>query len=183
MRSLPSLESCLLWIRNTIRESRRRKTMLWSSYTRTLLRCFRCFSILLSRLSGNPMTMSLLTHCFLSAKTPPSIFFRCCSNFVAELSCSLVVIFLRRPQVYWDFILPALASLLRLNPSRLWLLPGSTIRLALSSMRYDPTLLAAVAEAAARTVVVVRREVQAVTTLSFGISNLLGSWLLRRPLR
>ena len=48
-RSLSFLESCLLWILNTIRKSRRRRTMLWSSYTRTLLRCSRCFFILPSR--------------------------------------------------------------------------------------------------------------------------------------
>ena len=54
-------------------------------------------------------------------------------------------------------------------------------------MRYDPTLLAGVAEAMARTAVVVQREVQALAAVSFGISNRLGSrlprWPLRRPLR
>ena len=158
------------------------KDGLWSSYTRTLLWCSRCFSILPSRLSGNPMIMSLLTHRFPSVRTLPSMFVRCYSNFLAKPSCSLIVIFLRRPQVYLYLILPALASLLRLNPSRLWLLPSSTISSAPTSMRYDPTLLAAVAEAVARTVVVVQGEVQAVA-VSFGNSNRFGPRLHRRPLR
>ena len=42
-------------------------------------------------------------------------------------SYSLVVISWRRPQAYRFLTLPALASLPGLNPSRLWLLPGSTI--------------------------------------------------------
>ena len=125
--SLPFLESCLPWIRNTTRRSRRRRTMLCSSCTRTLLRCSKCLSILLSRLSGNLMTLSLLTHYFSSAKALPSICVRCYLNFLAKLSCSLVVSSSRRPQAYWSLILPALASLPRLNPSRRWLLLGSTI--------------------------------------------------------
>ena len=38
--------------------------MLWSSYTRTLLRCSMCFSTLLSILSENPMRMSADTLLF-----------------------------------------------------------------------------------------------------------------------
>ena len=100
--------------------------MLWSSYRRTLLRCSRCFSILLFRF-GNPMTLSLLTHCFLSARTLPLILVRCGSNFLAKLSFSLLVISSRGPEIYLHLILLALVSLLRLNPSRLWLLPDGTI--------------------------------------------------------
>ena len=70
-RSLPFLESCLLWILNIIRRSRRRRTMLWSSYTRTLLRRSKCFSILPFRLCGNPITLfftdTLLSECQNSA--------------------------------------------------------------------------------------------------------------------
>ena len=101
--------------------------MLWSSYTRTLLRCSRCFSILPSRLSGNPMALSLVTHCFLSAHN--SAFDLCQTLFeflgktIVQPHCDL----LRRPQVYRSLTLPALASLLGLNPSRLWLLPSSMI--------------------------------------------------------
>ena len=37
-----------------------------------------------SKLSGNPMTMSLLTHCFLSASTLPSIYVRCYFEFLGK---------------------------------------------------------------------------------------------------
>ena len=101
--------------------------MLWSSCTRTLLRCSRCFSIPLSRLSGNPTTLYLLKHCFPMSRTLPSIYVRFYSNSLARLSYSLVVKFFRKLLVYLSRITLALASLLGQNPRQLWLLHDSTI--------------------------------------------------------
>ena len=50
-------------------------------------------------------------------------------------------------------------------------------------MRYDPTLLAGVAEAMARTAVVVLKGLQVVATVSSGSSNRFGQRRLRRLLR
>ena len=47
--------------------------------------------------------------------------------FLARISCSLVVISSRRPQVYLSPTILALTSLLGLNPNRPWLLRGITI--------------------------------------------------------
>ena len=104
--------------------------MLWSSYTKISLRCSRCFSILPSRLSGILVALSLLTHCFPIVITPPSIFVRCFQFFgkiVVQPCHDLFQKATVSTQIYLYLILPALASLLGLNLSRLWLLPGSTI--------------------------------------------------------
>ena len=101
--------------------------MPWSSCTRTLLWYFRCRSVLPSRRSGNLMTLSLLTHYFPSASALLPICVKCCSNVLAKLSCTLDESSPRRSQVYLSLIRPALASLPRLNPRQLWLLPSGTI--------------------------------------------------------
>ena len=126
-RSLPFPKSCLPWIRCITTKNRRRKTMPWSSYTRTSLRYSRCCSILPCRLSRNLMTLSLLTPCFPSARALLPIYVRCYSNFLAKLLCTLVESSSRRSQVCWSLIQPALASLPGLNQRQLWLLPSGTM--------------------------------------------------------
>ena len=78
--------------------------------------------------------------------------------FLANMPCSLAERSSRRPQVYRSHIPPALASLLRLNPRRLWLLPRGTISSAHTSMQDGLALLSAVVEAMVGTTVEVAGE-------------------------
>ena len=125
--SPPLFESCLPETICITRKSRRRKTTPSPSYTRTLLRYSRCFSILPFRLFSHLRTLSLLRHFFPSAGALLPTRVRFYSNFLANMSCSLVEISSRRPQIYWSLIRLALASLRRLNPRQLQLLSASTM--------------------------------------------------------
>ena len=124
IRSLPFLESSLPSI--CTRKSRRSKTMLWSSYTRTLLPYSRCFSILLQthwELDDTDSADTLLFACQSSTFDLCQMLFEFLGKTIVQPHQELF----KKATGLSALILLALASLSRLNPSRLWLLPGSMI--------------------------------------------------------
>ena len=112
------------------------------------------------------LTMSLLTHCFLSASTLPLIYVRCYFEFLGK-----TIVQPRRD------LFEKATGLSVSHSTRSCFLIRAESESAMATARqhdligthidagYDPTLLAAVAKAMARTAAMVRREVQAVAAV------------------